>query len=68
MPKTKTHSGTKKRVKISGSGKMLREQTNARHYLEHKSSRRKRRLAADLTVAPSDAKRLKRLLGGYKSK
>jgi large subunit ribosomal protein L35 len=41
----------------------MREQANARHLLEHKSSRRTRRLAADLVVAPADTKRIKRLLG-----
>jgi large subunit ribosomal protein L35 len=41
----------------------MREQTNARHYLEHKSSRRTRRLAADVEVSKADTKRIKRLLG-----
>jgi large subunit ribosomal protein L35 len=63
MPKNKTHSGTKKRFRITGSGKVMREQANARHLLENKSSRRTRRLAADLEVAPADRKRIKRLLG-----
>jgi large subunit ribosomal protein L35 len=65
MPKNKTHSGTKKRIKVTGSGKLMREQTHARHLLEHKSSRRTRRLAGDLPLAPADAGRLKRLLGNY---
>ena len=63
MPKNKTHSGTKKRFRLTGSGKVMREQANARHLLEHKTSRRTRRLAADLEVAPADTKRIKRLLG-----
>jgi large subunit ribosomal protein L35 len=63
MPKNKTHSGSKKRFRVTGSGKLMREQTNARHYLEAKSSRRTRRLAADVAVAPADTKRIKRLLG-----
>jgi large subunit ribosomal protein L35 len=63
MPKNKTHSGTKKRFRLTGSGKVMREQANARHLLEHKSSTRTRRLAADLEVAPADRKRIKRLLG-----
>ncbi len=63
MPKNKTHSGTKKRFRVTGSGKLMREQANGRHLLEHKSSRRTRRLAADVDVAPSDTKRIKRLLG-----
>ena len=39
MPKMKTHSGAKKRFKLTGSGKLRRQQANRRHYLEHKSSR-----------------------------
>ncbi len=34
MPKMKTHSGTKKRVKQTGSGKLMHEQVNKRHRLE----------------------------------
>jgi large subunit ribosomal protein L35 len=63
MPKMKTHSGAKKRFKVTGSGKLRREQTNGRHYLEGKSSVRTRRLAADADVSPADAKRVKRMLG-----
>ncbi len=39
MPKNKTHSGAKKRFKVTGSGKILRERAGKRHLLEHKSSR-----------------------------
>jgi large subunit ribosomal protein L35 len=63
MPKMKTHSGAKKRFKVTGSGKIMREQANRRHLLEGKSSRRTRRLALDQEVAPSDVKKVKRLLG-----
>jgi len=63
MPKNKTHSGTKKRVRKTGSGKLMREQAGARHLLEHKSSRKKRRLASDQPVAKSDQKRVRNLLG-----
>jgi large subunit ribosomal protein L35 len=63
MPKNKTHSGTKKRVRVTGSGKLMREKANARHLLEHKGSNRKRRLGSDTNVAASDAKRVKKLLG-----
>ena len=63
MPKNKTHSGTSKRIKVSGSGKLLREKANRRHLLEHKSSKRTRRLEGVTEVAKSDAKRIKRLLG-----
>ncbi len=63
MPKNKTHSGAKKRFRITGSGKVMREQANGRHYLEHKSSRYTRSIANDVEVAPADAKKIKKLLG-----
>ncbi len=63
MPKNKTHSGTKKRFRLTGSGKLMREQANRRHLLEGKSSTRTRRLAADVVTSSSDAKKVKRLLG-----
>ena len=62
MPKLKTHSGSKKRFKVTGSGKVTRRQANRRHLLEHKSSRRTRRLMPDVEVSSADSKRVKRLL------
>ncbi|MBM3686321.1 MAG: 50S ribosomal protein L35 [Candidatus Nanopelagicales bacterium] len=62
MPKQKTHSGAKKRFKVTGSGKITHEQANRRHLMEGKSSRRTRRLMADETVKPADVKKVKRLL------
>ncbi|MGB4325140.1 MAG: 50S ribosomal protein L35 [Candidatus Nanopelagicales bacterium] len=62
MPKQKTHSGAKKRFKVTGSGKITHEQANRRHLLEVKNSKRTRRLMADEQVAPADLKRVKRLL------
>ncbi|MDD7836726.1 MULTISPECIES: 50S ribosomal protein L35 [Paenarthrobacter] len=63
MPKMKTHSGAKKRFKLTGSGKLKRQQANRRHYLEHKSSRLTRRLAGDKLVFKGDAKVIKKMLG-----
>jgi large subunit ribosomal protein L35 len=63
MPKNKSHSGIRKRVRVSGAGKLLRQQTNRRHQLEHKSSTRTRRLAGLADVAPADVKRVRKLLG-----
>lgn len=63
MPKNKTHSGAKKRFRTTGSGKLVREQANKRHLLEHKSSRRTRRLSLDKAVAEADVPRIKKLLG-----
>jgi large subunit ribosomal protein L35 len=63
MPKNKTHSGAKKRFRVTGTGKIMRERAGARHLLEHKSSRRTRRLAGDVVVAPNDTPKIKKLLG-----
>ncbi|GGC70107.1 50S ribosomal protein L35 [Hoyosella rhizosphaerae] len=63
MPKNKTHSGAKKRFKVTGSGKLLREQANRRHLLVHKSSDRTRRLEGTTEVAKADVPRMKRMLG-----
>ncbi|WP_125611509.1 50S ribosomal protein L35 [Specibacter cremeus] len=63
MPKMKTHSGAKKRFKLTGSGKLKRQQANRRHYLEHKSSRITRRLAGDKIVSPADARNIRKMLG-----
>ena len=59
MPKNKTHSGAKKRFRVTGSGKVMREQANRRHLFEHKPSTRTRRLAQDEVVSPADLKNVK---------
>jgi large subunit ribosomal protein L35 len=61
--KNKTHSGTKKRIKVTGTGKLMREKAGKRHLLEKKSSEKTRRLAGEVEVAPQDDKRLRRMLG-----
>lgn len=63
MPKFKPHSGMKKRVKLSGSGKLRREQANRQHLFEHKPSTRTRRLDGTVDVSKADTKRVKKLLG-----
>ncbi len=63
MPKNKTHSGAKKRFRVTGSGKVMREQANRRHLFEVKPSKRTRRLAMDEVVSPADVKKVKKLLG-----
>jgi large subunit ribosomal protein L35 len=63
MPKHKSHSGTKKRIKVTGSGKLLREKAGKRHLLEKKSSHKTRALSGNTEVASSDSQRIRRLLG-----
>jgi large subunit ribosomal protein L35 len=50
MPKNKSHSGSSKRFKVTGSGKVLRERAGKRHLLEHKSSRVTRRLTGIVAI------------------
>ena len=63
MPKQKTHSGAKKRIKVTGSGKLQREQAGKRHLLERKSSKLTRRLTGTVDVSKADAGKMKKLLG-----
>jgi large subunit ribosomal protein L35 len=63
MPKMKTHTGTAKRFRVTGSGKIMRRRANRAHYNEHKSSRVTRRLYNEVQVAPADLRAIKKLLG-----
>lgn len=63
MPKNKTHKGTSKRFKVTGSGKILREKAGKRHILEKKSSKVTRRMTGTEVVSDHDAPRIKKLLG-----
>jgi len=63
MPKMKTHSGAKKRFKVTGTGKLVHRQAGKRHLNEHKSSRRTRRLMPDDVLPTAEARKARRLLG-----
>jgi large subunit ribosomal protein L35 len=63
MPKMKTHSGSKKRLRVTGTGKIMRRRANRQHYFEHKPTTRTRRLANDVQLSPADLKTAKKLLG-----
>ncbi|WP_250007790.1 50S ribosomal protein L35 [Actinoplanes sp. M2I2] len=63
MPKFKPHTGTGKRVKVTGKGKIVREQAGKRHLLEGKSSHVTRRMTGTVVIAEADLKRVKKLLG-----
>lgn len=62
MPKQKTHSGAKKRFKVTKNGKVRSRKRNRSHLLEKKSSQRKRRLKGYDEITGADAKKIKRLL------
>ena len=63
MPKTKTHSATKKRFKVTGTGKLLRRKAPKAHLLEKKSAKRKRGFRQAEPVDKADVREVKRLLG-----
>ncbi|HMT31505.1 MAG TPA: 50S ribosomal protein L35 [Dermatophilaceae bacterium] len=63
MPKNKTHSGAKKRFRVTGTGKIMREQAGGRHRLEVKSSKEMRSISGDVQLSAPDTKKVKRLLG-----
>ena len=63
MPKMKTHSGAKKRFKVTGGGKVKARHAFTSHILEKKSPKRKRHLGQPTMLKPDDAKRVKKLLG-----
>jgi large subunit ribosomal protein L35 len=63
MPKMKTHSATKKRFRVTGSGKVMRRHGMKSHLLEHKSAKRKRGFRKMYDVSKVDANEIKRLLG-----
>jgi large subunit ribosomal protein L35 len=62
MPKIKTHSGAKKRFKLSKNGKPIRGHAYKSHILTKKTTKRKRNLAYSGVIAGSDEKRVKQLI------
>ncbi len=67
MPKMKTHSGTKKRFKVTATGKVRGRSAFSSHILEKKSPKRKRRLGAPAVISKHDEAQVKTLLGAKRS-
>ncbi len=63
MPKQKSNSATKKRFKVTGTGRLLRRPAMRSHNLEKKSPKRKRRFRKEVAVDESNARSVKKLLG-----
>ena len=62
MPKIKTHSGAKKRFKLSKNGKPIRAHANKSHILTQKSTKRQRNLRKTAVAATTNQKHIKRLV------
>jgi large subunit ribosomal protein L35 len=63
MPKMKSHSGAKKRFKLTAKGKVRARHAFSSHILEKKSPKRKRNFRKPMEVSSHDAPRVKSLLG-----
>jgi large subunit ribosomal protein L35 len=61
--KNKTHKGTKKRIKVSATGKLMKKRAFGSHLLTKKSANRKRKIRKPLVVSASDTAKLRDLLG-----
>ena len=62
MPKMKTRSALKKRVKVTASGRIKHKKQGLRHILTKKASKRKRHLRQSAMLAHCDEARMKRML------
>ncbi len=62
MPKLKTHSGAKKRFKLSKTGKVRRAQAYKSHILNKKSTKRKRNLRKVVVADVTNTANIKRML------
>jgi len=62
MPKIRTHSGAKKRFRVSKSGNVKRAQSGKNHILTKKSSKRKRNLRQGAYVDDTQSKSIKTML------
>ena len=62
MPKIKTHSGAKKRFKISKGGKPIRAHAYKSHILNKKSTKRKRNLRKTSVADTTNVKQIKTLI------
>jgi len=62
MNKMKSHSGTKKRFRVTGSGKVTYQKSGRRHILVNKSEKRMRSLRKKGVVTPAFQANIKRLI------
>ena len=63
MPKMKSHSGTKKRFRRTGTGKLMRANAYKSHILTKKSQKRISGFRQETVLAPSDVKTVSQRMG-----
>jgi large subunit ribosomal protein L35 len=64
MPKLKSNRGARKRFRVTGTGKFVRNHANKSHILTKKTTKRKRNLRKSEVVTPADHIQVRRLLFG----
>ncbi|WP_215744076.1 50S ribosomal protein L35 [Mesomycoplasma hyorhinis] len=62
MPKAKTKSALKKRIKVTASGKIKHKHTYRSHLAQNKSTKQKRQSRHATLMSSSDYKRIKDLI------
>ncbi|HWG38525.1 MAG TPA: 50S ribosomal protein L35 [Terriglobales bacterium] len=62
MPKLKSHRGASKRFHTTGTGKIVRGHSGARHILTTKSRKRKRTLDQETLISAADRRRIARMI------
>ncbi len=62
MPKNKTHKGTKKRIRLTATGKLIKKRAFGSHLLTKKSANRKRKIRKPLVVDAHNEPKLRNLL------
>ena len=65
MPKMKTHKGSKKRFRVTASGKLKRRQAGKKHLLSHKTGKRKRHLRGTVIETGKLGKKYVEIMGGH---
>jgi large subunit ribosomal protein L35 len=64
MPKMKTHKGSKKRFRVTATGKLKRRQAGKKHLLSHKTGKRKRHLRGTVVASGKLEKKYVTMMGG----
>ena len=64
MPKMKTHKASKKRFRVSATGKLKRSSAGKKHLNSHKTGKRKRQLRAPVVSLTAIEKKYVKLMGG----
>jgi len=65
MPKMKTHKASKKRFRVTATGKLKRQQAGKKHLLSHKTGKRKRQLRSTIIDGGKLARKYIEIMGGH---